>query len=211
MLGHSTLRTIVQTSAQTFATLNPLFICHSLKVSLPSSHPIFPGAWPSFSLGQDLESLGIPYSACGFWKRVLSFSGGYGLRPGCPRAHGVHTQVRKRQTAPTARRPPLGPPRPRRPLAGHRASKPPGSAVAAATFTLSVWPREPGACVEARRCQDGFGGAPQPPRLLTQSLPVANGLQVPSFCRRSFPGLSATAPQQAAELRQAPRAYLRGR
>lgn len=48
--------------------------------------------------------------------------------------------------------------------------------------------------MEARRCQDGFGGVPQPPRLLTQSLPVANGLRVPSFCRRSFPGLSATAP-----------------
>lgn len=48
--------------------------------------------------------------------------------------------------------------------------------------------------MEACRCQDGFGGVPQPPRLLTQSLPVANGLRVPSFCRRSFPGLSATAP-----------------
>lgn len=192
--------------------LIPLFICHSLKVSLPSSHPILPGAWPSsFSLGQDPESRGLPYSACGFWKRILSFSGGYGLRPGYPRAYGVPTQVRKRQTAPQPavlhRVRPAHDAR----LAGHRASKPPGSAVAAATFTLSVWPGEPGACVEARRCQDGFGGAPQPPRLLTQFLPVANGLRVPSFCRWSFPGLSATAPQQAAELRQAPRANLRAR
>lgn len=67
--------------------------------------------------------------------------------------------------------------------------------------------------MEACRCQDGFGGVPQPPRLLTQSLPVANGLRVPSFCRRSFPGLSATAPppKQAAELRQAPKANFRGR
>lgn len=48
--------------------------------------------------------------------------------------------------------------------------------------------------MEARRCQDGFGGVPQLPRLLTQSFPVANGLRVPSFCRQSFPGLLSDCP-----------------